>query len=126
MPDHLDFGWHDVQLLRGHLADLIERGAVVGANPFWCAQLINEIHPWQGLRQFLATSFLTGVCRNSNFFILRLCFSVRFGFIKKKILIRGYFFTAGGIAPGQCQVELFLEGQNLGFVTLILDRKSVV
>ena len=37
---------------------------------------------------------------------------VSLGFIEQTVLIRGDLLAAGGIAPGQGQVQLFLQGEN--------------
>ena len=112
MPDHLDFGRHDVQLFGGHLADLSQHSTVMGTDPVLSAQLVNDINTRQGLRQFFATPFLTGVCRNSNLFIFWFCFGVRFGFIEQTVLIPGIPFHCWQHSAGPGQIELFLEGKN--------------
>ena len=87
---------------------------------------MNNIHARQALRQFLAPAFLAGMCRYDDFVIFQFDFGVNFGFIEQTILIRGYFLAAGGITSGQGQIQLFLEGKNLGFVTLILGTELFV
>ena len=86
---------------------------------FIAAQFVNDLHPRQALGQLLAPAFLAGVCRYDDLVFFQHVLGVRFGFIEQTVLIRGYLFTAGGIAPGQGQAQLFLEGENLGFEVFI-------
>ena len=121
VTDHLDPGRYDIQLFRGHRADLGQGGTVVGTDEFLFTQLMNDIHTRQALRQFLAPAFLAGVCRYDDLVIFPRYLGVSLGFIEQTVLIRGYLLAAGGIAPGQCQVQLFLEGENLGLKVFVLD-----
>ena len=49
---------------------------------------------------------------------LRSCLAFRF--IEQADLIRRQLFAAGGITPGQGQIELFLQGENLGGQPIIV------
>ena len=88
---------------------------------------MNDLHPGQALGQLFAPAFLAGMCRYDDLVIFQFYLGVRFGFIEQSVLIRGDLLAAGGIAPGQGQVQLFLEGENLGLKVFIsLDDRLLI
>ena len=126
MPDYLDLGRYNIQLLRSLFPDLSQSGTIMRTDQVITTELVNDINTRQDIKQLFATTFLARVCWYFYAVILRLFFGIRLSFIEQAVLIRGYLLAAGGIAPGDGQVQLFLEAENLGFVTLVLEAQLLV
>ena len=89
---------------------------------------MDDIDPWQIIRQSFAAARLAGVCRDFDDRITRRLDDqiFHFRFIEQAGLIWRDLLATGRVAFGQGKVQLFLKGKNLRLVTLVLGGESFV
>jgi len=90
VPDHLDFGRDDIQLLRDDFADLGQGVAIVRTGALVICKFVDDLYTGQRFRQFFAAPFAAAVLGDNDGLVFsgccRLCLD--FGFIEQADLIR--------------------------------------